>query len=199
MQHRLSCLALVFAFLVTLRATGGAQSVASLPAGTQLNATLDTALDSASAHVGDAFTAHVQAPYPFDDADLAGAVVTGEVLSVQRAGQGTKPSIGLQFNRLQLADGSAVPIDAFVSQMQTQNQEKSGARVAAYTLGGMLLGNALAKTLFGAAGGGIAGAVGGFLVGNNYKANITVPQGSKLTLQMRRNAVVRQQTRQPQR
>lgn len=166
----------------------------TLPVNTELNVTIDQTLDSHSAQVGDNFTAHVQAPYPFDNQALAGAVVTGHITRVQHAGQGVKPEVDFNFDYIRLADGTSGPIDAAVTQANPKTQTKSGARVVLSTLGGMLLGNAIGKTVFGAKGGGIAGAAGGFMIGNNYKADIQFPQGSTMTLKMRHTVAIRRQT-----
>ena len=194
MNHRIgsALLAATFAVLAPL-ATFAA--TLTLPAGSQMNVTINSTIDSHSAQVGDHFTANVQPPYPLDNQGLAGAVVTGTLISVQHAGQGTKPAIAIRFDSIRLADGSTASMDAFVASAQPKTQAKNGARVAISTIGGMLIGNAIAKTVFGAKGGGIAGAAGGFLIGNNYKADIQFPQGSSMLVQMKHTLAIR---RQPQ-
>ncbi|MDQ6929361.1 MAG: hypothetical protein M3126_01665 [Candidatus Eremiobacteraeota bacterium] len=165
----------------------------TLPQGTELNVTVDQTIDSKSANAGDQFTAHVQPPYPYDNQGLAGAFVTGHVLKVTRAGPGTKPEVDINFDTIQLSDGSTSPMSAYVSSAQPKTQMKNGARVAAFTIGGMLVGSAIVKTLFLGKGGGIGGAVGGFLIGNNYKADIQFPQGSAMTVKMREALAIRRQ------
>jgi hypothetical protein len=166
----------------------------SLPAGTELNVTIDQTLDTKTANVGDRFTARVQPPYPFGNDALAGAIVTGEVTRVQHAGQGTKAALDIKFDTMQLADGSTGPMDAYVSAAQPKTQMKNGARVAAYTIAGMLVGNAIVKTVFAGKHGGEAGAAGGFLLGSNYKADVQFPQGSAMTVKMNQTMAIRRQT-----
>lgn len=187
--------AVMAAMLGILTPLAASAATVSLPVNTEMNVTIDQTLDSHSAQVGDNFSAHVQAPYPFDNQALAGAVVTGHITRVQHAGQGVKPEVDMAFDSIRLADGSTGPIDAAVTQANPKTQTKSGARVAISTLGGMLLGNAIAKVaLGGAKGGGVAGAAGGFLIGNNYKADIQFQQGSSMTLKMLHTVAIRRQT-----
>ncbi|GAC1391548.1 MAG: hypothetical protein NVSMB31_09060 [Vulcanimicrobiaceae bacterium] len=185
-------LAAMFGLIVPIVASA---ATLSLPTGSEMSVTIDQTLDSHSAQAGDRFTAHVVPPYPFGNQALSGAVVTGEIISVQHAGQGTKPAIAIKFDSIRLRDGSSAPMDADVTQAQPKEQMKDGARVAEYTIGGLLVGNAIAKTVFHAKGGGIAGAAGGFLLGNNYKADIQFPQGSAMTVKMNHTLSIR---RQPQ-
>ncbi|PZR56301.1 MAG: hypothetical protein DLM50_08520 [Candidatus Meridianibacter frigidus] len=183
------------ALVALLPLAANAATTLTLPAGTDVNATIDGTLDSQSAHVGDVFTAHVVAPYPRDNTDLSGAVITGHVDKVVHAGQGTKPEFHLLFDTIRLSDGSTAPIDGQVTAMQTKGKMKSGARVAAYTVGGLILGNVLAKTVLGsgARGGGLLGAAGGFILGNNYKNDVQVPAGSTMTVTLRHTMAIRRQ------
>ena len=190
--------ALLLAALMGLAPLAAGATTLNVPAGTQLNATIDSTLDSKTANVGDLFTAHVVAPFPDGYEALQGAVLTGEVTKVKRAGQGTKPEIDLKFDQLRLADGSSAPVTGYLTQAQTKTAQKSGARTAIATVGGLLAGNLIAKTVFGAHDHGVAGAagaVGGFLIGNNYKADVQFPAGSAMTVQMQQTVQVRPQAR----
>jgi len=181
------------AALLALLPVAASAAVLTIPAGTQINVTLDNTLNSGTAQVGDGFTAHVQAPLP--DPALSGAVISGQVVQVQRAGQGTKPAIGLQFNTIQLYDGTSAPIEGYLVSAQQRSQQKSGARVVATTLGGMLVGNAIGKTVFGSAStmGSWLGALSGFLIGQNYQANIQIPQYAPMVVQLNQNLSIRRQ------
>jgi len=48
----------------------------------------------------------------------------------------------------------------------------------------LLVGNALGKTILHTSGGGIAGAAGGFLYGNNLKTNFVIQRSSTVTIQL---------------
>ena len=191
MRTKLSSLVLVALLGVVLPRAAFADTL-TLPQGTELNVTVDQTLDSKNARAGDQFTAHIQAPYPFDNQSLAGAFLTGHIAKVQAAGPGTKPEIDLNVDSINLADGSSSPISADVTSAQPKKQMKNGARVAASTILGVLAGNAIAKT-FGANGGGIVGGIGGFLIGNNYKSDLQLAQGSTMTVKMRTALAVRRQ------
>ena len=69
--------------------------------------------------------------------------------------------------------------------------------VALTTIGGMIAGNILGKTIFHTNAGGAIGAVGGFLVGYNKKANITMKQGENFQLTLTRPLMVRRQAHRP--
>lgn len=151
--------------------------------GQTLYATMQTTLDSKSANVGDRFTMALTEPYP-TERNLDGATIEGHVSNVVRAGQGTKPEIDLAFDRFVYPDGASVPISANLISLQTKTGSKNGADVAAKTVGGMFLGNALFKTLFHMGGGGLLGAIGGFIYGQNAKADVQIQPGSQAQLNL---------------
>jgi len=186
---------LAWVALMALLPVAASAATMTIPAGTQFNATLDNAIDTGTANVGDSFTAHVQPPYPYNNPAFTNAIISGEIVNVQRAGQGRKPALEVRFRTIQLYDGSTAPIDGYLVASQQRTQQKSGARVVASTLAGMLVGNALGKVLFGSASrmGGWVGAAGGFLVGQNYQANLQIPQNAQMTVELRRALVVRRQ------
>jgi hypothetical protein len=189
-------LAMVLAVALTT-AFVGAQTYGIIPSGSQITAVMDTTLDSGTANIGDTFSMHVIAPYPNDDQRYDGAIITGHVIGVTRASRGKTPQLQLGIDSLALRDGTTVDLSAQVTGQQTNTQTKSGAKVALATLGGMLLGNVLGKTIFHTGGGGLIGAAGGFLYGLNDKTNITLPAGNQVTLTTTRDVNVRQQSRPP--
>lgn len=174
-----------------------AQEQLTLYQGAVINARMHKALNTASAHVGDTFVMDVVPPYPSGNPAYQGAVIGGEITSVTRAGQGRKPALGVQFDYLRLADGSTVDISASMTQDQRKTQTKNGAKVALETIGGMILGNVIGKTLFHTAGGGLVGAAGGLLYGLNSKANFTLPAGSNVQLTINQTVTIRRQSGQP--
>lgn len=170
----------------------------TLPAGTQVNVTIDSTLDSSTTKAGDTFTAHIAQPIPAGDEALAGGWVIGHVVKVQKAQQGRNPEIDLKFDQLQLADGSSAPIDATMTQAEPKAKPKNAARVALATLGGLLAGNMIAKTIFHASDHGLAGAAGaagGFLIANNARTDVQFPAGSAMTMQMQNSVAIRPQAR----
>jgi hypothetical protein len=192
LRNVLTACALLVAFAGnTLLAS--AQEELTLYQGAQLNARMRTAIDTGKAHVGDRFVMDVVPPYPSGNPAFQGAIIAGEVTSVTSAGQGRKPSLGLQFDYLRLADGSTVDISASMTEDQRKTQSKNGLKVALSTLGGMVLGNVIGKTLFGLSGVGAIGAAGGLLYGLNSKSNFTLPQGSDVQLTLNQTVTIRRQ------
>jgi len=171
-----------------------AQETLTLYQGAQINGRLRTTLDSGAARVGDHFVMDVVPPYPSGDPQFQGAIIAGEVTSVQAAGQGTKPEIGLQFDYLRLADGSTVEISATMTQDQRQQQQTNGGHTLLTTLGGMLLGNAIGQTIFHTGGGGVVGAAGGLLYGINKKTNFQLQAGSNVQITLNQTVTVRRQS-----
>ncbi|HTU70150.1 MAG TPA: hypothetical protein VMF11_07485 [Candidatus Baltobacteraceae bacterium] len=194
MKFRNSFMAVValVAFVGTTLVASAQESL-TLYQGAQINARMRTPIDTGKAHVGDRFVMDVVPPYPSGNPAFQGAIIAGEVTSVTPAGQGRKPSIGLQFDYLRLADGSTVDISATMTQDQRKQEEKSGVKVALSTLGGMLLGNAIGKTIFHTGGGGILGAAGGLLYGINGKTNFTLPAGSNVQITLNQTVTIRRQ------
>ena len=190
---------IAFAAGLSLLAPAAALAVTlTLPAGTQVNVTIDSTLDSSTTKAGDTFTAHIAQPIPNGDEALAGGWVIGHVVKVQKAQQGRNPEIDLKFDQLQLTDGSSASINATMTQAEPKAKPKSGAKVAIATIGGLLVGNAIAKTVFHSSDHGIAGAAGaagGFLIANNSRTDVQFPAGSKMTMQMQDSVAIRPQAR----
>ncbi|HTX56520.1 MAG TPA: hypothetical protein VMD47_05385 [Candidatus Acidoferrales bacterium] len=188
----LPAVALLVAFAGTTLGAS-AQEQLTLYQGAQVNARMRTTIDTGKAHVGDRFVMDVVPPYPSGNPAFQGAIIAGEITSVTPAGQGRKPALGFQFDYLRLADGSTVDISATMTQAARQEEHKSGLKVALSTLGGMLLGNVIGKTLFHVSGGGLVGAAGGFLYGVNAKANFQVPAGSDVQITLNQTVTIRRQ------
>lgn len=195
MKVRNGILALaVIAAMATTTLVASAQSTLTLYQGAQINGRLRQTIDSGTAHVGDPFVMDVVPPYPSGNPAYQGAIVTGHVTSVSSAGQGHKPSLGLQFDSLRLADGSTVNISANLTSDQRQQEQKNGGHVALTTIGGMLLGNIIGKTIFHTGVGGIAGAAGGLLYGLNKQSNFNLPSGSNVQITLNQTVTIRRQS-----
>ena len=191
-RNGLMALSLLVAFACTTL-IASAEEQLTLYQGAQINARMRTAIDTGKAHVGDRFVMDVVPPYPSGNPAFQGAIIAGEVTSVTTAGQGRKPSIGLQFDYLRLADGSTVDISATMTADQRNQEHKNGLKVALTTIGGMLLGNAIGKTIFHTSGGGVVGAAGGLLYGINGKANFQLPSGSDVQITLNQTVTIRRQ------
>jgi outer membrane lipoprotein SlyB len=194
MTRRLAALALVIAALAAVRFAARADQTVTLYAGAQLFARMDQPLSSKTVNVGDTFTMTVVPPFPSGDPAFTGAQVQGTVSSVQRAGQGTRPKIGMQLQFLRMADGSVANISGEVTQVTQQSSTANSiGKAALAALGGMLIGNAIGQTIFHTGGGGAAGFIGGALYGANAQENITIPQGSNVAMQLDQAVTVKRQ------
>ncbi len=188
LRNALTAFAMLAAFSAsTLLAS--AQEQLTLYQGAQLYARMRTPIDTSKAHVGDRFVMDVVPPYPSGNPAFQGGIIAGEVTSVTSAGQGRKPSLGLQFDYLRLADGSTVDISATMTEDQRKSDKKNEVKTALTTVGGALLGS----WIFHGTGGAIVGGAGGLLYGLNGKANFSIPQGSNVLLTLSQTVTIRRQ------
>lgn len=159
--------------------------------GTTLHGVLQTGLDSKDAYVGEPVSLVNVAS---DDGQIADARLLGTVTDVTRPGQGRNAQIRMHFDTLQYSDGTQQPVDGVVESMNVQTKSNAG-KEALGALAGMLIGNAVGKTLLGSgfSGGGLIGAAGGFFVAKDNRSNVTIPQGSTITVGLQR------ERRQPER
>ncbi|HEY5341128.1 MAG TPA: hypothetical protein VIK27_08900 [Candidatus Aquilonibacter sp.] len=148
--------------------------------GTELTGNLKTSLDSKSAVVGEAVVlTDVSSP----DGSIRGATLAGTVTDVTPAGQGRAAQVKLHFDSLHETDGKSYPIDGSVASMQVKTKSNA-LKEAGGALVGMLAGNALAKTILGIGGGGILGAVGGYLIAKDNRADVVIPADTAITVQL---------------
>ena len=172
--------------VVDYNAASGAINIApaKLPIadGSVINTTLVSDLNTGSAYVGQPISLTVQ-QNPAGDALLSGATIFGKVIDVQAAYQGTNPRIGIAIDAIKLAGSSdQQPISAKVVKM-SPHQGSIIAKEAGGTLAGMLIGNWIGKSIDSNIGGAV-GAVGGYMLTSNSKANLDVPAGSPVVLQL---------------
>jgi hypothetical protein len=161
--------------------SGGTAALAQPPtAGMLLTGTLGSTIDTKNAYAGEDVALNNVSS---SDGSIRDATLTGTVTSVQRAGQGQPGKIQLRFDTLRMADGQSYSVDTTVTQMQSQTKNNI-LKEAGGALAGMLVGNAVTKTLFGIAGGGLIGAAGGFLIAKNNRQDVTIPANSTVTVQV---------------
>jgi hypothetical protein len=154
-----------------------------IPSGSIINATLDTELSTANAYIGQPITLTVPQNAQGTPSALAGATIYGKVIEAQAAAQGTNPSVQIAVDSIALANSSDPQSIAAKVLKVDPTQGSVIAKEAAGTLGGMLLGNWIGKSMDSNQGG-LIGAVGGYLLTSNSKANMTVPSGTPVTLQL---------------
>jgi hypothetical protein len=142
---------------------GGYRQI-SIPADTVVPVTLDQKINSASAQVGQTFTATVVSQQLGDSEFPAGTKIQGRVTEVQRR-QGDQPGVlGLSFRNALLPDGQRVPIRGELTSLDADSVSNNGGRLTAT---GRDKSNDTLKVV------GI-GAAGGFLIGKLLKKNSLV-------------------------
>jgi hypothetical protein len=175
-----------------------AQNTVTLYTGTVINARLNQSLDSGSANVGDTFTMTVVPPYPSGDPLFQGATISGVVTKVVRAGQGRNPEIVIHPRYIRLNDGSVATVNGDVTSVAANKSTGStAAKAAGGALLGMLVGNAIGKTVFHSSAGGAVGLIGGAMLGANNKSNFDIPAGANATVQLNQTVTIRRQASHP--
>ena len=182
--HTTIAAVLALVFVATLTASAAPQ------VGTMLDGTIDQNLSSNHAFAGQTVSL---SNVTSDDGsrNVRGARLYGTVSEVQSAGQGRPGRIRLNFTTLILANGARYAVNTTVTNMRVETKSNA-VNEAGGALAGMLLGNAVGKTLFGGSAGGAVGAAGGFLLAHNNRQNINIPQGSVVQVQL--NSVTRRQS-----
>jgi hypothetical protein len=148
---------------------------AQIPPGTALVGTLNRGLDSKTAQPGQPFVinnAHTA------DYSINGATIYGHVASVQHAGQGTPGKIRLSVDKVNARNGSVYEVEGYASGVQVEtksNTLKELGGAAAGALVGGLLGHGV---------GALIGAGAGALYAKNNRQNVTIPQGSQVTIEI---------------
>lgn len=162
-------------------------------AGTQYAGNVTQTIDTGTATVGQAVTL---TNVVSEDGLVSGATMTGHVSQVVPAGSGKPAQLQIVFTNLTLKDGTQYAIDGAVTGMQTQTKSNATREIMG-AAAGLIAGNVIAKTIFGATNGmgGFLGATGGFLIAKNMKQNMTVQQGSAVRVTLRS---IRRQASQPQ-
>jgi hypothetical protein len=171
-----------------LVATIGVQAAnVSLSAGSTIDSTLQSDLNSKTAQDGQRFT--LVTP--------SGSQIHGHLSNVHRATiTGRKAGLTLNPDSITFADGTTSPIDAEVIGVGSHKQTNY-VNAAGQVLGGMIVGNVVGKAIGGAAShlGGLVGVAGGALLAANSSSNIDVPSGAQVRLKLNAPLVVRPQAR----
>ncbi len=148
---------------------------AQLTPGTSLTGSLDQNLDSKSVQIGQTVTiSNAHSP----NHDVNGATIYGHVDSVQRAGQGTPGKIHLAFDKVNTRAGNIYQIAGYATNMQVSTKANSTKEIAS-TAGGALVGGLLGHGI-----GAILGGGAGYAISHNNRQNVSLPQGSLVTVQV---------------
>lgn len=148
---------------------------AQITPGTTLIGNIDQSLNSKDAQVGQAFTlSNVHSA----NYNVNGATIYGHVASVQRAGQGTPGKIHLAFDKVNTRSGNVYQIVGTASNVQVNTKSNAGKEAIAAG-GGALVGGLLGHGIGALIGGGT-----GYLIAKNNRENVTIPQGSIVTVEV---------------
>ena len=148
--------------------------------GNRLNGMLAQSFSTKSAYVGQAVElVNVNST----DNSIRGAKLYGHVSVATKAGQGRNAELNFTFTKLVLANGTSYAVVGKTTGGQAQPESQAGKKIVG-TGGGMLVGNAIGKTVFQGNNGGAVGAVAGFMLASNNKADFTMPQGASVAFQI---------------
>jgi hypothetical protein len=176
-QQTIASIAVALALLLPLSASAMNSSAVSLNSGNLVTSSMNSTIDSGSAHVGDRFTMTVLTPYPGNNGNFTNAQLYGHVTNVVAASQGKNPVLAFNIDRIVLSNGRESSVSMQLQSQQTQRHNNLG-NIAVTAVGGMIVGNMVAKTLFKSSLGGPAGLIAGALYANNKKTNVSLRQGS---------------------
>jgi hypothetical protein len=152
---------------------------AAITPGTELTGTIDQGISSSNATVGQQFT--VSNVHSADN-NITGATIYGHVADVIKAGQGRPGQIGLAYDRLVTRSGNTYALNGRTTQVQVDTKNNA-LKEAGGALAGMIVGNIVGKAV-GTNVGGLLGAAGGYVVAKNNRAQVSIPQGSTVTVQV---------------
>jgi outer membrane lipoprotein SlyB len=116
--------------------------------------------------------------------------VYGHVATVGRAGGMHKGAVTLAFDRLTLTDGTTASLQGQVLSLDAQgNRANSTAKTIVGAIVGQITGNYIGKHI-GTDVGGAVGAIGGAILAANTGQNITVGQGTTVSMKTTAPATV---------
>ena len=166
--------------------TPSAQTRMTVPAGTSLEVTLATPIDTRKARVGDAIEGSLASPVLVGDARAVetGAKVYGTVTEVVSGGDkiGGVPTLGLAFDALTVEDGSRVPISARFLQQAKSDTGKDAAKILGGAAAGAVVGHQVKKDDKGTIIGGILGGAAGAAAAKNTGGEVSLPAGTVISV-----------------
>ena len=162
----------------------------TIDSGTQIQCNLQQQLDSKTANDGDSFTCTTNGLTSADGTPLHGTVY-GHVSEVVRSSYAHKAHIKLNFDRLQLADGTSAPLNASLVSVD-KKQNTNALRAASEVVGAMIAGNIVGKWM-GTNAGGIVGTGAGILYAANTASDVVIPQNANVKVQLNSTLDTRRQ------
>jgi hypothetical protein len=152
-----------------------------VPAGTQMSIGISSAVSTKTASIGDPIDARLASDLVIDGrrAILAGAPVRGrvtEVISGSRKIGGT-PTLAMNFDGLELEDGTTVPISGKLVQQAKSDTAKDTAKIVGGTAAGAIIGHQIDDDK-GTVIGGLLGGAAGAIAARKTGGEIDVPAGT---------------------
>ena len=162
----------------------------TVPPGTEIRLTLDTAVGSSSSHAGDPFTARITDPVIAGDrvAIPAGSRVHGRVGEAIPAKKGLSDkggSLTLSFDRVMTPGGLDAPMTAAMTSVAPKSGKKTAGIIGGSAAGGALLGKILGgNSKKAAVGSVVGGAIGAGIAAGTKGDDVEFPAGSPLTIKL---------------
>lgn len=156
----------------------------TIPAGTSLSVQLPAALSTKTAKVGDRISAYLTNDLVVDGKVVAkaGAMLQGSVSQVVSGSKkiGGTPTLGLNFDNLQLADGSDAMVNGNITQAAAKSDAgKDTAKIAGGAIVGAVVGHQVDDDK-GALIGGLLGAAAGTAAAKKTGSEVELPAGTVL-------------------
>jgi biotin carboxyl carrier protein len=156
----------------------------TIPAGTSLSVQLPAALSTKTAKVGDRISAYLTNDLVVDGKVVAkaGAMLQGSVSQVISGSKkiGGTPTLGLNFDNLQLADGSDTMVNGNITQAAAKSDTgKDTAKIAGGAIVGAVVGHQVDDDK-GALIGGLLGAAAGTAAAKKTGSEVELPAGTVL-------------------
>jgi Glycine zipper 2TM domain len=152
-----------------------------VPAGTELSIGLSSAVSTKTATIGDTVDARLASDLVIDGrrAVLAGAPVRGRVTEVVSGSKriGGTPTLAMNFDGIELEDGTTVPIRGQLVQQAKSDTAKDTAKIVGGTAAGAIIGHQIDDDK-GKVIGGILGGAAGAIAARKTGGEIDVPAGT---------------------
>ena len=156
------------------------------PAGTEVPVALEGALSTKTAKVGQAIQARVTDDVVIEGRTVIpqGLIVAGSVISVVSGSNriGGTPGLGLAFDRIEMPDGTAVPIAGEFEEKGKSDTTRDAVKIVGGAAAGTLLADQISKRDRNRVIGGIIGAAAGAVAARETGTEVTLDAGTTLTL-----------------
>lgn len=160
--------------------------VVTVPAGTVLSLSLNSALTSKTAKVGDPVSAVLTSDVVVDGrtAIASGTTVAGQVALVESGSEGIggKPTLAVSFERLELPGGKDIPIAGQITEKGKTDTTGDAAKIVGGTAVGAVIGDKVIKGKKGKIIGGILGGATGAVVAQKTGTEARLKEGESLSL-----------------